>query len=90
MNKMMGAAVCACAVVTGCAEYKKPMTTQSIAQRAPQPEMSIIERAKAEQAALCGQRHMEREAGKLNETAVQKQARNEQCVELHKRDYVKQ
>lgn len=52
-------------------------------------EINVIERAKAEQQARCGQRHVEYVNGTLSETAEEKKLADTVCVELHKYDYVR-
>ena len=52
-------------------------------------DLSVIDRAKAEQAARCGQRHIEHGSGTLKETENEKQLADGICVELHKYDYVR-
>jgi hypothetical protein len=60
-------------------------------QSAPkrEPELSVEERARAEQSSRCGQRHVDYRAGKLNETVDQKRARDEICAELHRYDHLR-
>ncbi len=55
----------------------------------PKVELSVEERARREQANWCGQRHVEHNAGTLEESEEQKRVRDSQCTELHKRDYVR-
>jgi hypothetical protein len=52
-------------------------------------ELSVEERARREQDGRCGQRHVDRAKAVLKETREQKQDRDDQCVELHRNDYVK-
>ena len=51
--------------------------------------MSVIDRAKAEQSARCGQRHIEHGKGSLSETENEKQLADAICVELHRYDHVR-
>lgn len=59
----------------------KPRGTQGIA---------IDEKARAEQWQRCAQRHVDYQAGKLNETVEQKRLRDEICAELHRTDHARQ
>jgi hypothetical protein len=56
---------------------------------AAKTEVSIEERARAEQWNRCGQRHVDYQAGRLNESADQKRLRDEICAELHRYDHVR-
>ena len=71
-----------------------PAKPESIKVESTKPEpaktdLSVIDRAKAEQAARCGQRHIEHGSGTLKETENEKQLADGICVELHKYDYVR-
>lgn len=54
------------------------------------PSLAVDERARAEQWERCAQRHVDYQAGKLNETEEQKRARDEICAELHRTDHARQ
>ena len=58
----------------------KPRGTQGIA---------VDEKARAEQWQRCAQRHVDYQAGKLNETVEQKRLRDEICAELHRTDHAR-
>ena len=71
-----------------------PLRTETIKPEPGKPEPvradgSVIDRAKAEQAARCGQRHIDYGAGTLQETENEKQLADAICVELHKYDHVR-
>ena len=71
-----------------------PLRTETIKPEPIKPEAvradrSVIDRAKAEQAARCGQRHIDHGAGTLQETENEKQLADAICVELHKYDHVR-
>jgi hypothetical protein len=99
-RKAIATIACALLVVTlaACADcfatrpvpsIKRQAAVAAPPARAAAPQPSIVERAKTEQANRCGQRHIERASGTLNETADEKRDRDDQCVELHRHDYVK-
>jgi hypothetical protein len=58
----------------------------------PQPsavaQPSVVERAKAEQASQCGQRHVDHRKDTLRESEELKHDRDARCAELHRYDYV--
>ena len=58
----------------------------------PQPSVvplpSVVERAKAEQASQCGQRHVDHRKDTLRESEDLKRDRDARCAELHRYDYV--
>jgi hypothetical protein len=58
----------------------------------PEPgnaDASIVDKAKAEQSARCGQRHIDHGKGTLSETENEKQLADAICVELHRYDHVR-
>jgi hypothetical protein len=59
-----------------------------VAQPSAAPQPSIVERAKAEQASQCGQRHVDHRKDTLRESEELKRDRDERCAELHRYDYV--
>lgn len=65
---------------TAPAAIAKPRGTQ---------EFSEADRSRDLQLARCAQRHVDYQAGKLNETAEQKQVRDEICAELHRADHAR-
>jgi hypothetical protein len=89
------------ALLSGCVEPVRqmgsikddtPRAEHGVTDRAKadllRPEMSVEDRAKAEQAARCGQRHIEYRNGTLRESEDEKRLADTICVELHKYDYV--
>ena len=54
------------------------------------PGIAVEDRARAEQWERCAQRHVDYQAGRLNETVEQKQMRDEICAELHRSDHARQ
>jgi hypothetical protein len=97
MSKMRAAGLGACVIVAiaGCARDERPYPARSLKDPvvAPQPNVvapqpNVVERAKAEQANHCGQRHVDRSKDALNETEELKRERDERCTELHRHDYV--
>lgn len=71
-----------------------PLRTETIKPEPVKPEtfradLTVIDRAKAEQAARCGQRHIDHGNGSLQETENEKQLADAICVELHKYDHVR-
>ena len=96
MRRGVAAVVCAgvIAALAGCADWRRqpPPPRLSIKDDAPKApttaELPVEERARREQANWCGQRHLEHSAGTLKESQEQKRTRDDQCSELHKRDYV--
>ena len=91
------------AILAGCAEQQAlpPRRHLSIKDDAPKPEpkaerkpeikadLSVEERARAEQWHRCGQRHVDYQAGRLAESFEQKRLRDEICAELHRFDYMR-
>jgi hypothetical protein len=79
--------------LAGCADCFKirpaPPIKRRVSAAVPTPELSIVERAKADQDSRCGQRHMERAQGTLKETSDEKYDRDDRCSELHRHDYVR-
>ena len=76
------------------ARPEPPLRTETIKPDTPRPEpvradRSVVDRARAEQAARCGQRHIDHGAGTLQETENEKQLADAICVELHKYDHVR-
>jgi hypothetical protein len=95
--------VCAAsaAMLAGCREEMRVHTPRSLkddagptlSKREREPAKvegpSVIDRAKAEQAARCGQRHIDHGKGALNESEEQKRTADATCSELHRYDYVR-
>lgn len=52
-------------------------------------DITSDDRSREEQLARCAQRHVDYQAGKLNENAEQKQLRDEICAELHRADHAR-
>jgi len=52
-------------------------------------DFSADDRAREEQLARCAQRHVDYQAGRLNENAEQKRLRDEICAELHRADHAR-
>jgi hypothetical protein len=91
MGKMRAAGLCACviAAIAGCVRSETPHPMRSLKDPLPAPpQPSVVERARAEQADHCGQRHVDRGKGTLEETEDLKRERDARCTELHRRDYV--
>jgi hypothetical protein len=93
-----GACVVLLIGLTGCADCflprpppPAPPVRRHVAAPAasPKPEVSIVERAKADQDGRCGQRHVDRAEGTLKETTEEKHDRDDRCSELHRHDYVR-
>jgi hypothetical protein len=59
-----------------------------VAQPSAVPQPSVVERAKAEQASQCGQRHVDHRKDTLRESEELKRDRDARCAELHRYDYV--
>lgn len=80
--------------LTAPAKPEPPLKTETIRPESIKPEparadLSVIDRAKAEQTARCGQRHVDHGNGSLQETENEKQLADAICVELHKYDHVR-
>ena len=90
MSKMRAAGLCACVIVAlaGCARGERPYPARSLKDPVVAPQPNVVERARAEQASHCGQRHVDRSRDALNETEELKRERDERCTELHRHDYV--
>ena len=90
MGKRRAAALCACVMmaIAGCARTERPYSVRSLKDPVATQEPSVVERAKAEQASQCGQRHVDHGKGTLKETTESKHDRDERCAELHRRDYL--
>jgi hypothetical protein len=101
MGRALAVAVCAAsaALLGGCMDQLRSVGAGSLKDDAPRAalaapervkasEFSVIDRAKAEQAARCGQRHVDYAKGTLRETDEQKRVADAACSELHKYDYV--
>ena len=77
-------------MLAGCFPRPSPEVRRpSLKDDMPKSEMSVEERARAEQWQRCGQRHVDYHAGKLNETPEQKRTRDEICAELHRDDHAR-
>lgn len=57
------------------------------AKPAAKKETDVEGLARAEQLKRCQQRHVDYQAGKLNESAEQKRTLDEICAELHRADH---
>ena len=68
---------------------KDPARAEAAKPEPAKADMSVIDRAKAEQSARCGQRHIEHGKGSLSETENEKQLADAICVELHRYDHVR-
>jgi hypothetical protein len=68
---------------------KEPAKAETAKPEPAKADSSVVDKAKAEQAARCGQRHMDHAGGTLKETENEKQLADAICVELHKYDYVR-
>lgn len=68
---------------------KDPIRPESGKPEPVKAGTSVIDRAKAEQSARCGQRHIDHGQGTLSETENQKQLADAICVELHRYDHVR-
>jgi hypothetical protein len=68
---------------------KDPAKAETAKPEPAKADTSVIDKAKAEQAARCGQRHVDHAGGTLKETENEKQLADAICVELHKYDYVR-
>lgn len=94
MRKATVAAVmgAVCLMTAGCFD-RRPQARLSIKDSAPPPlrrDASTVEdRARAEQWQRCAQRHVDYQAGRLNETVEQKRVRDEICAELHRTDHAR-
>jgi hypothetical protein len=100
MGRALATVACVAIAVTlaGCMEHARgirslkddaPAGVDRVKADMSKPEFNVIDRAKAEQAARCGQRHIEYGNGTLKETEEQKRLADTICVELHKYDYVR-
>lgn len=52
-------------------------------------DIAADEKAREAQLARCAQRHVDYQAGQLNESAEQKQVRDQICAELHRADHAR-
>lgn len=52
-------------------------------------DITADDRTREEQLARCAQRHVDYQAGQLNEGAEQKQLRDQICAELHRADHAR-
>ncbi len=105
MRKVIAAVLvsAACVMLAGCFLDRRtpqprlsikdsaPIATGSLPAPTPAPkkDASIEERARAEHLKRCLQRHVDYQAGKLNETVEQKRLRDETCSELHRTDHAR-
>lgn len=67
-----------------------PPASQSVPKPRGTQTIAVEEKARAEQWQRCAQRHVDYQAGRLNETADQKRLRDEICAELHRTDHARQ
>lgn len=68
---------------------KEPAKAETAKPEPVKADASVIDRAKAEQSARCGQRHIDHGNGTLSETENEKQLADAICVELHRYDHVR-
>ena len=68
---------------------KEPTKAETANPEPAKVDMSVIDRAKAEQMARCGQRHIDHGSGTLKESENEKQLADSICVELHRYDHVR-
>jgi len=68
---------------------KEPAKAETAKPEPAKVDSPVVDRAKAEQAARCGQRHIDYGSGTLKETENEKQLADAICVELHKYDHVR-
>ena len=68
---------------------KEPVRAETAKPEPVKADLSVIDRAKAEQSARCGQRHVDHGNGTLSETENEKQLADAICVELHRYDHVR-
>jgi hypothetical protein len=68
---------------------REPVRAETAKPEPVKADLSVIDRAKAEQAARCGQRHVDHGNGTLSETENEKQLADAICVELHRYDHVR-
>jgi len=89
MRGRIGWMACACLISTlgGCADAKSTMTTGAI-KPAPEQEMSVAERVRRDQIALCGDRNIADQNGTFNETAAEKKLRDERCANARRKPFV--
>lgn len=52
-------------------------------------DITADDRTREDQLSRCAQRHVDYQAGQLNETAEQKQIRDQICAELHRADHAR-
>ncbi len=89
----------------GCFPFRKPVEPQQLSLKddivktppkaadaplKPKPTIAVEDRARAEQWERCAQRHVDYQAGRLNETVDQKRIRDEICAELHRTDHARE
>jgi hypothetical protein len=68
---------------------REPVRAETAKPEPVKADLSVIDRAKAEQSARCGQRHVDHGNGTLSETENEKQLADAICVELHRYDHVR-
>jgi len=68
---------------------KEPARVETAKPEPAKVDASVIDKARAEQSARCGQRHIDHGKGSLNETENEKQLADAICGELHRYDYVR-
>jgi hypothetical protein len=68
---------------------KEPARAETAKPEPAKVDTSVIDKARAEQSARCGQRHVDHGKGTLNETENEKQLADSICVELHRYDHVR-
>jgi hypothetical protein len=90
------ACACTATLLAGCRETASVGSLKDDARKSavstmeqPKPDLSVVDRAKAEQSAHCGQRHIDYGKGRLNESEDQKRTADAVCAELHRYDYMR-
>jgi hypothetical protein len=68
---------------------KEPARAETAKPEPAKVDTSVIDKARAEQSARCGQRHIDHGKGALKESENEKQLADAICVELHRYDYVR-
>jgi hypothetical protein len=89
----------------GCFPFRRPVEPQQLSLKddvakpprgaaetplKPKPTLAVDDKARAEQWERCAQRHVDYQAGRLNETVEEKRMRDEICAELHRTDHARQ
>lgn len=81
--------MCTLALLAGCAEYTKPITTQSsVKHTSTAPQLSVVEKARLETKNSCWDRHENYQAGKREMEEESRGINNDRCAEAFRFDYV--